>query len=61
VSFENSKLFNDFLDYCNQLQLIEDEYFKKQIFYYCRLLISSDGEIHPNEQLLLMKLKDFSS
>tara|TARA_B110000261_G_scaffold142486_1_gene163837 strand:- start:241 stop:858 length:618 start_codon:yes stop_codon:yes gene_type:complete len=61
VSFEKSKLFNDFLDYCNQLQLIEDEYFKKQIFYYCRLLISSDGEIHPNEQLLLMKLKDFSS
>ena len=61
VSFARSKLFNDFLNYCTQLKLIEDEYFKKQIFYYCRLLISSDGEIHPNEQLLLLKLKDFSS
>ena len=48
VSFESSKLYKDFVDYCNKLQLIEDEYFKKQIFYYCRLLVSSDGDIHPN-------------
>ena len=59
VSFESSKLYKDFVDYCNKLQLIEDEYFKKQIFYYCRLLVSSDGDIHPNEQILLLKLKDF--
>jgi len=59
VAFDSSKLYKDFVDYCNKLQLIEDEYFKKQIFYYCRLLVSSDGDIHPNEQILLLKLKDF--
>lgn len=59
VSFEKSKLFANFIDYCSELQLIEDEYFKKQIFYFCRLLVSSDGKIHPNEKMLLQKLKDF--
>jgi len=59
IAFENSRLFKDFINYGNKLQLIEDEYFKKQIFYYCRLLVSSDGDIHPNEQKLLLKLKYF--
>lgn len=59
IEFENSRLFKEFIDYGNELQLIEDEYFRKQIFYYCRLLVSSDGDIHPNEEILLLKLKDF--
>lgn len=57
--FEKSKFFADFIDYCSGFQLIEDEYFKKQIFCFCRLLVSSDGKIHPNEKMLLQKLKDF--
>lgn len=59
VAFEKSKLFNDFVDYGKKFKLIEDEYFKKQIFYYSRLLVSSDGDTHPNEKILLLKLKDF--
>jgi hypothetical protein len=57
--FEKSKLFYDFTNYGKKIKIIEDEYFKKQIFYYCKLLVGSDGNIHPNEQLLLLKLKDF--
>ena len=59
VEFEKSKLFYDFINDGKKLKLIENEYFKKQLFYYCKLLVSSDGNIHPNEQVLLLKLKDF--
>ncbi|WP_296636173.1 hypothetical protein [Polaribacter sp.] len=59
VDFGKSKLFKDFINYGSELKLIEDEYFKEQIFYYSKLIVSSDGNIHPNEQLLLLKLKEF--
>ena len=59
VSFEKCTLFYEFLGYCKKLKLIEDEYFKKQIFYYSKLMVSSDGNIHLNEKILLSSLKQF--